>query len=288
MRRTTFMKGALGLSAVAALFAALAVHAQSTGNQTSTSTGSQTGSQAGTQSGTQSGSASGQSATGQAGQQASGQTSTAQSATGAGQASGQTSSGTGSATQLTRSDRKMIMDMAMANMAEIEAARTAQTKSQNDQVKNFAQQMIDDHTRALNEVQQVAQAKGVTLPTQLDRAHRAKADKLAAMSGDAFDRTYMAQAGVSDHKKTHAQLRQVQAKAKDPEIKALATRTLPMVDQHLNSAQQVHKSTAQGSSRTQGTTQSGDRGDKADKTDRMDKTDKMDRTDKSPQQQQGQ
>jgi predicted outer membrane protein len=148
------------------------------------------------------------------------------------------------------------MDMAMSNMAEIESARMAQTKSQSEQVKNYAQQMIDDHTKNLNEVRDVAQAKGVTLPTELDRTHKARADKLAALSGEAFDKAYMAQSGVQDHKKVHSQLRQAASRVKDPEVKALAARTLPIVDQHLNSAQQLHKNTARGGSRTQGTTES--------------------------------
>ena len=148
----------------------------------------------------------------------------------------------------------MIMGMAQSNLAEVEMGRMAQNKSQSDQVKNFAQQMIDDHSKALTEVQQVAEKRGITLPTELDRAHRAKADKLGALQGDAFDRAYMAQAGVADHKKNHSMLRMAQSKARDPDVKALAARTLPIVDQHLNSAQQLHKNTAQGRSGTQGTT----------------------------------
>lgn len=240
MLRTKVVKGVLGVSAVAALFAALAVHAQSSSTQT------------GTQGGT------GQTTSGQSGAQTSEQTSGQASGQTGGQASGQTSSGTGmpSAAKLSRAERRMVVDMAMANMAEIELARTAQTKSQNEQVKNFAQQMIDDHTKALTDVQQLAQAKGVNLPSELDRTHRAKADRLAGMSGEEFDRAYMAQAGVAEHQKVHDRLRQVQSRAKDPDVKALASRTLPIVDQHLNSAQQLHKNTARGSSGTEGATES--------------------------------
>lgn len=160
--------------------------------------------------------------------------------------------------QLSKADQRILVNMALANMSEIEASRLAQTKGQSEQVKNFAQQMIDDHTKALTEVQQLAQTKGVTLPTQLDRQHKAKADKLGALSGDAFDKAYLAQTGVADHKKTHGMLRQAQNRAKDPDIKALAARLMPTVDQHLNSAQQMHdnKGTARGSTGT-GTEKSG-------------------------------
>lgn len=158
------------------------------------------------------------------------------------------------AAPLSAADQKMLKNMALTNLAEIEAARMAQGKSQSEEVKSFAQKMIDDHTKALEEVRQLAQARGVALPTEIDNVNKRKAERMAAMSGDAFDRAYMSQAGVADHKKAHAMLRQAQARAKDPELKALAARVLPVVGEHLNSAQQLQKNTARGSSRTQGDT----------------------------------
>ncbi len=249
MLKTTFVKGALAVSAAAALFAALAVQAQTgAGTATgSTGTGQTTTGQ------TTTGQTSGQTNTGQT---TIGQTGGATGVQSGTQAGSSTASGTGTmgGPALSRADQKIIKDMAMANLAEIEAARMAQGKTQNEQVKNFAQQMIDDHTKALGDVQQLAQAKGVALPTELDRTHKRKAERMGALSGDAFDRAYMNQAGVADHKKTHSLLQRAQARAKDPDVKALAARTMPIVDQHLNSAQQLHKDTARGSSRTQGTT----------------------------------
>ena len=229
MLKTTFAHRVLGLSVAVALLAALPAAAQSDG-QSSGQTGGNTTGQTGTA------------------------TPPATTAPPAAGTSGATKSATG--TPLSRADSKVVQEMALAHMAEIEAARTAQSKSQNEQVRAYAQQMIDDHTKGLNEVRDVAQAKGVTLPAVLDKTQKSRHDKLAALSGDAFDRAYMAQGGVSDHKKVHQQLQRAQAKAKDPEIKALAARTLPIVDQHLNKAQQLQKDTARGSSRTQGTTES--------------------------------
>ena len=249
MLRTKVVKGALGLAALVALCATAVVHAQSggaAGGATGT-TGAPTTSNQGT---------SGQGAMRQSGsgQGASGQSASGQSTSQGGQAGATASGGAKSGAALSAGDRKMLMTMAMADMAEIEMARMAQSKSQNDQVKSFAQQMIDDHTKALTDVQQLAQTRGVTLPSGLDRAHRAKADKLAKLSGDAFDQAYMAQAGVSDHKKNHSHLRTTQSRARDPEVKALAARTMPIVGQHLNAAQQLHQNTARGRSGTQGTT----------------------------------
>ena len=149
-----------------------------------------------------------------------------------------TAGATGSA-NVSKADRKGIMDMAMVNMAEIEMGKLAQSKSQNPEVKTYAQQMIDDHTKALQEVQTVAQAKGVTLPTELDAKHKAMSAKLEKLSGDAFDREYMKVGGLASHKEAHALLQKNQKAAKDPEVKGLATKMLPTVEQHLKAAQQM-------------------------------------------------
>ena len=266
MLRTKVVKGVLGLSAVAALFAAAIVQAQ-TGGTTGGTAGGATGT-----TGAATTTTTGQSTAGQSGGQASQ----------SGSQAGATASGTAtSGAKLSSGDRKMIMTMVQSNLAEIEMGRMAQSKSQSDQVKNFAQQMIDDHTKALTDVQQLAQARGMTLPSDLDRTHRAKADKLAALSGEAFDRAYMAQAGVADHKKNHSQLRAAQSRARDPEVKALAARTLPIVDQLLNSAQQLHKHTARGGSGTKGTT-----GSSSDR--KQDKQQQQQNQQGQPSQQQGQ
>ncbi|NHZ33009.1 DUF4142 domain-containing protein [Massilia rubra] len=143
---------------------------------------------------------------------------------------------TPAASALNKADQKIVADMARANMAEIEAGKLALANSQSAQVKTFAQQMIDDHTKALNDVTQLAQTKGITLPTELDSKHRAMAATLGKLNGDAFDKAYMAQAGVGDHKAVHAALKKFEAKAKDPDVKALAAKMLPTVEQHLHTA----------------------------------------------------
>jgi len=146
---------------------------------------------------------------------------------------------TGSSAALTSADKKAIMDMGMANMAEVAAGKMAVGKSQNADVKAFAQQMIDDHSKALTEVQTLAQAKGVTLPTELDAKHKAMAAKLDKLSGDKFDKEYMKNAGVSDHKTVHAMLMKDEKAAKDADVKALAGKMLPVVEQHMKSAQMI-------------------------------------------------
>ena len=147
-----------------------------------------------------------------------------------------TASGTA---KLTAADRKAIMDMAMSNMAEVEMGKMAQTKSQNADVKAFGQKMVDDHGKALAEVQTLAQSKGVTLPTELDAKHKALAAKLDKANGTAFDKAYTKQGGVAAHKETLAKLQKASKAAKDADVKGQVDKTIPVVQEHLKHAEQV-------------------------------------------------
>jgi predicted outer membrane protein len=154
-------------------------------------------------------------------------------------AAGQTAAGGAAGAKLSAADQKAVKDMAMADMAEVETGKLAVSKAQSAEVKAFGQQMIDDHGAALAKVQALAQARGVTLPTELDAKHKAMSAKLEKMSGADFDKAYMAGAGVKDHKDTHAKLMSDAKKIKDADVKALADQHMPVVEQHLKAAQQM-------------------------------------------------
>jgi putative membrane protein len=199
--------------------------------------------------------------TGSAGVGSTGKSASSSQGTQGAQSSTQSSTSAGGSAALSASDQRLMKEIAQANVAEIETGKLAQQKSKNDEVKNFAQRMIDDHTKALQDLQQVAQAKGVTLPTKPDVKHLAMAKALSALSGDQFDRRYMAQGGLADHRQTHQLLQRAQ-RATDPDLKQAAAQTLPVVDQHLNMAQQLQASiksggTSAGASGTAGATNSG-------------------------------
>ncbi|MCH9406092.1 DUF4142 domain-containing protein [Pantoea agglomerans] len=141
--------------------------------------------------------------------------------------------------KLSPGDEKALKDMAQANINEIAAAKIALNKTQNAEVKTFAQKMVEDHGNALTKVQTVAKQKEVTLPTTPDAKHKAMADKLEKQSGGAFDKMYMENAGIMDHKMVLSTLKSDATKIKDPDVKALADAHTPVVEQHLKSAQHM-------------------------------------------------
>jgi putative membrane protein len=153
--------------------------------------------------------------------------------------------------KVSRADRKWMENAAQANLAEIETGKLASSKGTSDDVKKYGDQMVKDHTAALEELQQIAKNKGVTLPTEPDRAHQRALKNMDKAAGEDFDRQYMSRAGVDDHQKTH-RLFESQAKSgKDAELKAYAEKTLPVIDRHLEMARQspIAKASSKGSSK---------------------------------------
>jgi putative membrane protein len=159
------------------------------------------------------------------------------------------SGASGTPTKVASGDQTMMRDIAYSNISEIAAGKLALEKSQSDDVKRFAQKMIDDHTKAQQELQALADGKGVKLPTEPDSKHKALSKELSALKGEAFDKTYLKQGGLNDHQKTHKLLASVQDKAKDPELKAYAAKTITAVAQHLTMAQEAAAKHGMGNSK---------------------------------------
>ncbi len=97
--------------------------------------------------------------------------------------------------------QKFVEKAAMSNMAEIELGQLAQSRAQDPEVKQFAQMMIDTHTRAQTELQQAASSSGITVPSSLDEKHQKAQQKLSNLNGAEFDREYM-KLMVKSHKDT--------------------------------------------------------------------------------------
>jgi putative membrane protein len=135
-------------------------------------------------------------------------------------------------------DGKRLKDLAQANLAEIEAGKLAATQASSPEVKKFAQQMVDDHTKQLQEVQKLAQSKNVELPSAPDNKHQRAMKRLQGMSGADFDREYM-RMQVKDHRDAHKLAEGTAKRAKDADVKAAAQKAAPEIQQHLQTAQQI-------------------------------------------------
>ena len=144
------------------------------------------------------------------------------------------------ASSVSSGDRKFMEKAAQGGMAEVELGKLATQKASASEVKQFGQRMVDDHSKANDQLKQLATSKGVNLPTDLDHATKREMDKLSKLSGADFDREYMKHM-VSDHKKDVSDFKSEARKAKDADVKQFAASTEPTLEQHLQLAQDAEQ-----------------------------------------------
>ena len=135
-------------------------------------------------------------------------------------------------------DKKFIMNAAAGGLYEVEAGKLATQKASSEDVKKFGQRMVDDHSKANDELMQLANTKGVTPPKEIDKKHKGELDKLSKASN--FDKTYM-EMMVKDHEKDVSEFRKEAKDGKDPDVKAWAAKTVPTLEEHLNMAKGMTK-----------------------------------------------
>jgi putative membrane protein len=136
-------------------------------------------------------------------------------------------------------DRDFIADLAENGRAEIELGKMAAERASSPRVKDFAQMLVRDHTKAAADLRDVAAAANVQLDTasELDRDHENLQKDLAKLSGQEFDRKYV-DAMVDGHEKAVSEIEK-KVDSDNPQLKQWATQTLPVVRQHLERAKQL-------------------------------------------------
>lgn len=154
--------------------------------------------------------------------------------------SSQTSSSQGksSAARLTMADRQFLNEAAEGNKAEVELGQLAQQKASSDDVKKFGQRMVDDHTKAGQQVDQLASEKGVNVPDKLSAKDQATKARLEKLSGKQFDEAYMRDM-VRDHAKDVSAFQREARTAKDSDVKSYAQNTVGTLQDHLKMAKQI-------------------------------------------------
>ena len=131
-----------------------------------------------------------------------------------------------------------IKRAAEAGLAEVALGKLAAQKAYSPEVKQFGQRMVDDHSKANEELMKIAKDKGATPPAQLDEKHRKLQQDLAKAQQADFDKKYM-DGQVQDHQEAVA-LFEKGAKSKDPQVQQFASSKLPALKEHLQMAQKVN------------------------------------------------
>jgi putative membrane protein len=153
-------------------------------------------------------------------------------------------------------DREFVARAAMANMAGIQLGHLAAERAQRQDVRAFAQRMIDDHLKAQKALADAASGAGVKWPTQLDARHQQLRQRLSSAKGEQFDREYLS-AMIDGHREVERQLVERVGEGRDESapkanvsgegdeaalasrVDGWAARTLPDVRAHLAQAEEV-------------------------------------------------
>jgi putative membrane protein len=137
----------------------------------------------------------------------------------------------------TVSDAQWVSDAVAMNMAEINAHTAAQAHAATSDVKTHAKHMLTDHKKMGDEMKAYASKKNYTLPTAPPAE---KAQMLEDMNntkkGKDWDMAYL-NAQVNDHNEAIAKFESGEKTVTDPELKAMITKTLPTLRDHLKMVQ---------------------------------------------------
>ena len=143
-------------------------------------------------------------------------------------------------TTVATADQNFILAAAQGGMTEVKLGELAAQKGTRAEVIEFGQMMVKDHSVINEELKALATQKGVTLPDSLDEKHQQMVDKMAVLTGSAFDGAYIT-AMVKDHKMDAKEFKAESATTKDADIKSFVDKSIPVVQQHLARIKAMNK-----------------------------------------------
>lgn len=142
---------------------------------------------------------------------------------------------------VSKEDANMMRTMAKANIAKIQLAGLAQAISRSLIVQEYAQRLLDDYSRSLNELKKLAAAKDVILPGGPDEEDVAATRELALLKGNDFDTKFFNHAGTAAHEESLQLYQNAGERAENADLKAFAIRNAKMIYQHFKLAEEAHQ-----------------------------------------------
>jgi putative membrane protein len=138
-----------------------------------------------------------------------------------------------------RDDAKFATSACEGSLAEVALGKLALQKSANDKIKNFANMMITDHSKANDSLAVIAVKKNITLPIAVSADDQKAMDSLNNKTGKDFDKAYVA-AMIAGHKGALKLFQDAEKNCSDADLKAFATKTAPTVQMHLDAINKIN------------------------------------------------
>ncbi|WP_263418600.1 DUF4142 domain-containing protein [Terriglobus albidus] len=140
--------------------------------------------------------------------------------------------------QQATTDKDFVKKALEGGTAEVELGQLAQQKSQSEDVRQFGQKMVDDHTQLGDQIKPIAQQMGVKEPKEPSKKDKQLIARLGALSGSQFDEAYI-QAMVKDHKQDLKEFKDEAQLTQDPNVKQVARQGTGVISQHLRLIEQI-------------------------------------------------
>jgi putative membrane protein len=135
-------------------------------------------------------------------------------------------------------DSEFMTKAASGGMLEVQLGQQVAQKATTPEAKQFAQQMVTDHTKGNNELKALAAQKNITLPTTLGEDQQKIYDDVLAEKGADLDKKYVS-AMLTDHQEDIKEYQGAVTQSSDTDIKAYAQKNLPMLQMHLGMLQKM-------------------------------------------------
>jgi putative membrane protein len=155
---------------------------------------------------------------------------------------GGTGSGSGSG-QTASADAQFVRDAASMGLAEIQMGQLVQQRAQNQELRQFGQQLVSDHAEANQELTTLAARKGIQLPAELKADDRQTMTRLSSAEGAEFDRLAKQEA-IKAHQTAIQKFEVAKGRVQDPDLRAFIDKNLPALQEHLQHAQSLPESGA--------------------------------------------
>ncbi len=156
------------------------------------------------------------------------------------------------ANQQATADQAFVRKALEGGAVEVQLGQLAQQKSQSEDVKQFGQRMVEDHTQLAEQMKPIAQQLGVKEPKGPSKKDKQLIAKLEGLSGPQFDEAYI-QAMVKDHKEDLKEFKDEAQAAQNQNVKQAAQQGAGVISQHLQLIQQIaqsHNVATEGKSKT--------------------------------------
>ncbi|MGK7389064.1 MAG: DUF4142 domain-containing protein [Candidatus Cyclobacteriaceae bacterium M2_1C_046] len=135
---------------------------------------------------------------------------------------------------------QFLVNTTSSSKLEVQLGQLAADKAQNEEVKDIAQQLVEEHKNANDKLQNVAQQLDFNIPEMMKEEHREKVEELQNVSGNEFDSKYIGMV-IDLHNKDIDKFQNMQDKVEVQELKDWIGQTLPKLKDHKQRAEQIQQ-----------------------------------------------